>query len=79
MVDSLRKEKNAVTKRVDKLREGMECTGYDRNGLEAKLQRAQREREKCADAVHLVQNCVGKLQGLVRRDPCNLQKRMKKH
>lgn len=47
------------------LREGMDRAEYERDGWLVMLQRAQREREKCIDAVNPVQSGAGELQELV--------------
>lgn len=61
-------EKIAVTQGLDELREGKERAEYERDGLEAKLQRAQQKRGKCSDAVNRVPSGVGELQRLLKKD-----------
>lgn len=71
-VAALKKEKGGATEGFDELREGKERAAYERDGLKAKLQLAQREREKGADAVHRVRSGVGILQGLVKKNLADL-------
>lgn len=56
---------------------GEKRDGYVRDGLQARLQRAQREQEKCAGVVNRVQSCVGELQELVARNFQLLQKQLR--
>lgn len=58
---------------LDKLCEGKERAEYRREGLEAKLGRAQRDRAKCVDADNCVQSCAGELQEIVKKDFDDLQ------
>lgn len=51
---------------------GKECAEHERDGLEAKVQRARRECEKSADAVHRVQSGTDELQGLVMNNSADL-------
>lgn len=75
-VDILKKEKAALAHDLHGLRNCKECAKYERGGLEVKLQRAQREREKCVDAVNRLQSGVNDLQGLVKKGFDDLLKHM---
>lgn len=53
-VDALKKKGCGHKKRLGELCKGKEHAEYERDGLEAKLERAQCEREKFTDAVSRV-------------------------
>lgn len=61
------------------MRNDKERAEYKRFGLEAKVQRAQREREKFVDAVNGVQCNVGKLQGLVKKGSIDFKRHVVEH
>lgn len=61
---------------MDKLREGKQRSEYERDGLDARLQRAQRESEKCVDAVNHVQAMLANCKDLNFAD---LQKHVEEH
>lgn len=74
----MKKENAPITQRLDEQREAKEGADYERDGFEGKLQRAHRERDKCIDAVNRAQSGVGELQGVVKKDCDDLQKRTEK-
>lgn len=73
------KRKDVATKELGDQREGWERIAYERNELQDKLQRAQRERKKCADGASCVQGGVSELQELVKNDSAVFQRHMEDH
>lgn len=55
------------------------CEEYNRNGLQSKLQHAERERDRHADAGNCERGRFCNLQKLVAKDSCALQQRMEHH
>lgn len=67
-VSQSNKARDVAIQNLGELRENKEGAKYERDGLEAKLQRAQRGREKCAEAVNSMQGGAGKLRKLLKKD-----------
>lgn len=74
-----KKERDEPQLVVAGLRKDVEQATYDRDGLQARLQLARRDREKYVNAVEEVQRDVGKLQEYVANDAAALQKQMEDH
>lgn len=70
---------DATIQELDERREGSKCAAYERDALQTKLQRGQREHEKCADAVNCVKGGVGYLRELVKQESADLQKYIEEH
>lgn len=61
----MKKNMDVAVQEFGKLREGKECAEYEQVRLQIKVQRAQREREKCTDAINCLRAGAGKLQELI--------------
>lgn len=78
-VGKFKKEKEAISQELWELCEGNQCVDYKRTGLQARLQRVDRERNRYADDVNRDQSGVGALQELVAKDMSALQKHLNYH
>lgn len=78
-VGELRKGKDAPIQEIHSLRDGREHADHGRDELQAKLQRAKREFEKCGGDVIRVQGDDGELRELLKKDSADLQSHTKEH
>lgn len=78
-MDALKKEKMVGMQEADELRESKGRAEYERDGLEARSQRAEPERGKGVDTVNGVQSGVGESLGLLKKNSDDLQIYMEKY
>lgn len=78
-VEKLKKGRETVIRVVGKLCRKKACVEDERDGLQAKLQRAERKRDRYINAVNRVKSGVGNLQKIVVKDTSTLQQLMEGH
>lgn len=78
-VNAVKKQLDAVIQGLCKLCVGEKPAGYERKGLDAKLQRPHHEREKCTQAINRVQRGAGERKELAKKDSADLRCHIEKH